>query len=100
MNEGAGGVDWRASETPDTLLRPGELDQLLEAANRWKTRFAPGDPTAIWDREFGCVDGRLWLFQIRPFVKARNTALLDRLKILDQDALRNGSRLVSLLEAI
>ncbi len=99
-NEEAGGVDWRASATPDTLLQAGELDQLLEAANRWKKRFAPGDPSAIWDMEFGFVNGRLWLFQIRPFVKARDTYLLDRLGVLDQEALRNGARPVSLLEAI
>jgi hypothetical protein len=100
VNSGPGGVDWRVSEMPDTLLQPGEMDQLAEAANRWKTRFAPGDPTAVWDMEFGFVEGRLWLFQIRPFVKARNTAILDRLKVLDEEALRNGSRPVSLLEVI
>ena len=100
LNEGAGGVEWRVAATPDTLLRPQELAQLVEAATRWKTRFAPGDPGAVWDMEFGFVDGRLWLFQVRPFVRARNAALLQRLGALDQSVVRSGSRAVSMLEPI
>lgn len=99
-NEGVGGVDWLAAETPDTLLLPGELDQLVEAAQRWKTRFTPGDPATVWDMEFGFVEGKLWLFQIRPFVKARNTALLEQLGILDEEVLRSSARPVSLLKPI
>lgn len=100
VNRGRGGVEWMASATPDTLLKPGELQQLVEAANRWKTRFAPGDSETAWDMEFGFVEGRLWLFQVRPFVRARNAALLQRLGALDQSVVRSGSRAVSMLEPI
>jgi len=100
VNQGSGGVEWLASATPDTLLQPGELAQLLEAAERWKTRFAPGDSETAWDMEFGFVEGRLWLFQVRPFVRARNAAVLQRLGVLDQAVVRSASGTVSMLERI
>ncbi len=95
-----GGVEWLAASNPDTLLQSAELDQLLRAANQWKTRFAPGDPQAVWDMEFGFVNGKLWLFQVRPFIRARSEALLERLRVLDRDLLGRGEGLVSLLEPI
>jgi len=98
VDRGRGGVEWLASRTPDTLLAPVELLQLVEAADRWKTRYARGDPDTAWDMEFGFVDGRLWLFQVRPFVPARNVALLDRLGALDRDVQRRASGVVSMLE--
>jgi hypothetical protein len=85
---------------PDTLLLPEELTQLRGAAEEWKTRFAPGDSDAVWDMEFGFVAGKLWLFQVRPFIRARNAALLERLKVLDEDVSRRGSTRVSLLTSI
>jgi hypothetical protein len=100
VNGGSGGVEWLAAANPDTLLTPGELAQLVEAANRWKTRFAPGDSRTAWDMEFGFVEGKLWLFQVRPFVPTRNAALLARLGSLDRDVLRSGSRIVSMVEPI
>jgi len=98
VDRGRGGVEWLAARTPDTLLAPMELIQLVEAADRWKSRYAPGDPDTAWDLEFGFVAGRLWLFQVRPFVPARNVALLDRLGALDRDVHQRASRVVSMLE--
>jgi hypothetical protein len=100
VTTGSGGVEWLAAANPDTLLRPQELAQLVEAAKRWKTRLAPGDPGTAWDMEFGFVDGRLWLFQIRPFVRTRNASLLERLGVLDLDVARRASRPLSMLEPI
>jgi hypothetical protein len=95
-----GGVEWWQSNLPDTLLLPEELDQLRGVAEQWKTRFAPGDPSAVWDMEFGFVAGKLWLFQVRPFVQARDAALLGRLRVLDREVMRRGSTPVSLLTTI
>jgi hypothetical protein len=50
--------------------------------------------------EFGFVAGKLWLFQVRPFIRARNAALLERLQVLDEEVLRRGSIPVSLLSPI
>ena len=100
VNRGRGGVEWLAAANPDTLLTPGELAQLVEAVDRWKTRFAQGDSRTAWDMEFGFVGGKLWLFQVRPFVPTRNAALLARLGSLDRDVLRGASRTVSMVEPI
>lgn len=100
MNRGSGGVEWLAATNPDTLLRPPELTQLVAAADRWKTRFAPDEPGTAWDMEFGFVEGKLWLFQVRPFVRARNAAQVERLSVLDRDAARSGARTLSMLEPI
>ncbi|MCJ7629429.1 MAG: PEP/pyruvate-binding domain-containing protein, partial [Longimicrobiales bacterium] len=99
-NREGGGVEWLVSAMPDTLLRPEELAQLREAAERWETRFAPGEADAVWDMEFGFVEGKLWLFQVRPFIRARNAGLLERLRVLDEEVLRRGSTPVSLLKPI
>jgi hypothetical protein len=50
--------------------------------------------------EFGFVEGRLWLFQVRPFVRARNAAQQERLGTLDQAVARSGSELLSMLEPV
>ncbi len=100
VTRGSGGVEWLAAETPDTLLAPGELRQLVEASNRWKTRFAPENGETAWDMEFGFVDGKLWLFQVRPFVPNRNLQLMARLSTLDRAAVQRGSRMISMMEGI
>lgn len=99
-NREGGGVEWLVSAMPDTLLRPEELAQLRNAAEQWETRFSPGEADAVWDMEFGFVAGRLWLFQVRPFIRARNAGLLERLGVLDEEVLRRGSIPVSLLKPI
>ena len=48
--------------------------------------------------EFGVVDGKVWLFQIRPFIRFRSSDLLQRLEALDRETIQRGSRLVSLEE--
>jgi hypothetical protein len=100
VNRGSGGVEWLAAANPDTLLQPRELAQLVSAANRWKALFAPDEPGTAWDMEFGFVEGRLWLFQVRPFVRARNAAQQERLGTLDQAVARSGSKLLSMLEPV
>lgn len=92
-----GGTRWVASARPDTLLRPGELAQIREVVATWEGTLA-GTPDAdqTWDMEWGFVDGRLWLFQVRPFVRYRNSDVQARLEALDADVLRNAARPVRL----
>jgi len=54
------------------------------------------DAGTIWDMEFGVVEGKVWLFQIRPFVRFRSSDLLQRLDALDRETIQRGSRRVSL----
>ena len=68
----------------ETLLQPNEIKQIIEFAQQLPRRFPPitddkGNPAPA-DVEFGFLDGRLRLFQIRPFVessKARGSAYLS-----------------------
>jgi len=94
-----GGVVLLAPVQPEYLLTDSEIAQLREVVQTFKTRFAPRDDT-VWDMEYGFADGRLWLFQVRPFVQFRSSALLDRLRVLDREVLRNANRVVSLTEAV
>jgi len=50
--------------------------------------------------EFAFVGGQLWLLQVRPFIRFRNSDLYARLEGLDADAVRNGDRPVRLGEAM
>jgi hypothetical protein len=95
----AGGVVVVPSGRPEYLLQVSEIAQLRETVREWKSRYA-ADPTTVWDIEFGFVDGKLWLFQIRPFVRFRSSALLERLRVLDQEVMRNADRPVSMREAV
>jgi hypothetical protein len=88
----------------ETLLQPREIRQLIVLSDEISRRFPPivgadGKPTAA-DVEFGFVDGKLWLFQIRPFNEsrmARSNAYLIR---MDQALEKNLDRTVSMREVI
>ena len=96
---GSGGTVTVAAHQPEYLLSEDEIAQLRDVVNEWQTRFA-APAVSVWDMEYGFVDGRLWLFQIRPFVRFRSSALHERLQTLDRDILRNAARIVSLSERI
>jgi len=86
-----------AAQRPDTLLGPAELQQLRDVVATWKSlKTGTPDEGQTWDMEFAFVDGRLWLLQIRPFIRYRNSDLYARLEALDADAVRNGTRIVRL----
>jgi hypothetical protein len=93
-----GGAAMVPSRRPETLLQAAEVSQLMAVVAEWRERFAPGDPTAVWDMEFGFVDGRLWLFQVRPFVRFRSAGMMERLAVLDAESMANADRTVDLQE--
>ncbi len=79
-----GGVDKLPASGSETLLQPDEIRQIIAFTKELPRRFPPitddkGKPAPA-DVEFGFLDGRLRLFQIRPFVesrKARGSAYLS-----------------------
>ncbi len=94
-----GGTRWVAASRPDTLLRPAELEQLLDVVATWKEKMAgTPDDSRIWDMEFGFLDGRLWLFQVRPFIRFRNSDTQAQLETLDAEVLENADRLLRLAD--
>jgi len=56
----------------DTVLAPDELSQIISAGQKISETFTPvQDPAGKprpWDIEFGFRNGKLWLFQCRPFL--------------------------------
>lgn len=69
-----GGMRMVPASGRDTLLTPAEIEQLRALVEdvRWRMRMPPGPDgiPAAADIEFGFHDGRLSLFQIRPFVES------------------------------
>lgn len=93
----SGGTRWVAASRPETLLQPSELAQLREVVAQWEAKTADTpEADTTWDIEFGFLDGRLWLFQIRPFIRFRNSEAYARLEALDAIAMGNANRPVRL----
>ncbi len=70
-----------ATTFTDRILPPDHLDALRTMANDVERRM-PGTDTGPYDMELGFKDGKIWLFQVRPFVENRaalGTDYLNRL---------------------
>ena len=74
----SGGLTFLPVSGDPTVLKPAEIGLLAEFARELPERFPPitddeGRPAPA-DVEFGFVDGRLQLFQLRPFLDSRSAA--------------------------
>ena len=86
----AGGFDEIATTGSDFVLQPDEISQLRELAARVEAEYPKahdneGRPLP-WDIEFGFEKGQLRLFQIRPLVRFRERATLEKLSRLEGPA--------------
>jgi hypothetical protein len=84
----AGGVDKLPASGSDTVLQPAEIQQLITFAKELPDRFPPvtddqGNPAPA-DIEFGFLDGKLHLFQLRPFLESRHARGSSYLNKMDQ----------------
>ncbi|MGE0384526.1 MAG: PEP/pyruvate-binding domain-containing protein [Gammaproteobacteria bacterium] len=84
-----GGVAELPASGVESVLQPAEIEQLVAFARELPVRFPAvtdeqGRPTAA-DVEFGFVDGRLRLFQIRPLNESRRARGNAWLASLDPD---------------
>ena len=84
----------------DTVLQPGEIEQLRALAADVERRFPmpagqDGRPAPA-DIEFGFRDGRLALFQIRPFVESRRARSSRYLIDIDRAATSHLDTVVDL----
>jgi hypothetical protein len=71
-----GGLELLRTSGSDAVLKPAEIQQLIQFAEQLPERFPPivdddGNPTAA-DVEFGFIGGELQLFQLRPFLESRS----------------------------
>ncbi|MFQ5742321.1 MAG: PEP/pyruvate-binding domain-containing protein, partial [Acidobacteriota bacterium] len=99
---GDGGVARVPVHGYSVLLTPERQRQLREVMAKILERYPPvlgkeGDPMP-WDIEFGFVGDHLALFQIRPLVESRHTAMLRGLMAMDRAARARGVAPLSLDE--
>jgi hypothetical protein len=85
----SGGVDKELVEGSETVLKPDEIQQLINLAQDLPQRFpsildAAGNPAPA-DIEFGFVSSKLQLFQIRPFLESVQARSNEYLNDLDKD---------------
>jgi len=85
----SGGVDKELVEGSETVLKPDEIQQLINLAQDLPQRFpsildAGGNPAPA-DIEFGFVSSKLQLFQIRPFLESVQARSNEYLNDLDKD---------------
>lgn len=85
----SGGVDKELVEGSETVLKPDEIQQLIDLAQDLPQRYpsildAGGNPAPA-DIEFGFVGGKLQLFQIRPFLESVQARGNEYLNNLDKD---------------
>ncbi len=76
MPAASGGVDKLPVSGDQSVLKPDEIKQLITLAKQLPDRFPPivdddGNPAPA-DIEFGFLDGKLQLFQLRPFLESRD----------------------------
>ena len=95
-----GGMDKIPASGADSVLEPDEIRQLIDLARDLPGRFPEivddhGQPAPA-DIEFGFLQGKLHLFQLRPFLESRRARGSDYLKSLDQGLTDLGSITVRL----
>jgi hypothetical protein len=98
-----GGIAKAATSGAETLLKPGDVRQLIAFSEEITKRFQQlddrGQPAAA-DVEFAFVDGRIWLLQIRPFNESREAQASAYLARMDQALEKNLDRTVNMREAV
>ncbi len=98
LSETSEGVEILPARRDQYLLNEAKIQQLQRAVQRWMATLSAQQRGLVWDIEFGFVDGKLWLFQIRPFVGHLNTRIMEVLREYDRDLLEAGQRKISLEE--
>lgn len=93
-----GGFVFLPTTGSDYVLSDVEVTQVRQLADDVRSKFAPekdGQGNELpWDIEFGFAKGELWLFQIRPLSRYRETKTLEALASIEGTG--TASRLVSL----
>lgn len=90
MLKPAGGLEVLASTGSEYVLDVSEVDALVGASQKISESLVPtlnsaGIPRP-WDIEYGFADGKLWLFQSRPFIGSDEVANLPALSRLDLES--------------
>ena len=97
-----GGVDKELVAGAETVLKADEIEQLIHLTLDLPQRYpsildADGNPAAA-DIEFGFIDSKLQLFQIRPFLESIQARSNEYLNDLDKEMMRQLNQTVKLDE--
>lgn len=84
----SGGVEKVPTSGSDTVLQPGEIRQLIQFAKELPQKFPSitddeGKPAPA-DVEFGFLNGKLHLFQLRPFLESKQARGSSYLNSMDK----------------
>ena len=94
MLKADGGSEVVAATGNDHVLEANEIDARVAAAQTINTKLKPAlEPSGKarpWDIEFGFANGKLWLFQVRPFVGNESLKNIPALATLDDGAAQAG----------
>ena len=96
-----GGVDKLPVSGEEAVLKPDEIKQLIQFAKELPDRFPPitddQGNSAPADIEFGFLDGKLQLFQLRPFLESRKARGSGYLAEMDKSLQGSMDRKVNML---
>jgi len=91
-----GGSRMVAATGKDEVLSPREIEELAAAGKAVSQRLEPArDATGRprpWDIEFGFSNGKLWLFQSRPFIGNESVKNVPALAVLDGNTAAAGAK--------
>ncbi len=97
MLKAGGGSEIQPSTGKDHVLEPKELDALVTAARKIEKELEPATDASgkarPWDIEYGFSNGKLWLFQVRPFVGNEELKNIPALAALDAGSKQVGGRI-------
>jgi len=89
-----GGSEIVPATGSDYVLASREIADLTAAAIKIKEALEPArDPAGLpraWDIEFGFAGGKLWLFQVRPFIGNEDMQNVPALAALESGAAASG----------
>lgn len=95
-----GGVDKTKAKGADSVLSQAEIKSLMALTKEQELRFpmptTSSGKQGVADIEFGFIDNKLMLFQIRPFLKSKRASRYQFLQVLDQAIDRSKQRSVLL----
>jgi len=102
MPAATSGVDKLPVSGDQSVLKPDEIEQLITLAKELPDRFPPitdddGNPAPA-DIEFGFLDGRLQLFQLRPFLESRDSQGGNYLSDMDKSLQGKLNKTVNMQE--
>jgi len=91
-----GGSEIVPSSGSEYVLNPDEIKSIVRAGQKINRNFEPvmdrSGKARPWDVEYGFVDGKLWLFQARPFIGNKEFSNVPALVGLDAKVEKNNGK--------